>query len=162
MPPYAGSVRRCGRPETLKSNMTDAPSPESLATLLQQDLRLLASSAAEQRAWAAAQAVHVPPDEMRLSFLDEVPGLIHVYVENGYVDAEGEAALVGVGVPLEQPYRRRGTPSVDRLGCSRGLAHLGADSSAGSAGIGASPHFSPKPAALPPYAGRVGQSGMIG
>ena len=84
------------RPETLKSNMTDAPSPASLANLLQQDLRLLASSAAEQRAWAAAQAVHVPPDEMRLSLLDEAPGLMYVYVENGYSDAEGEAALLAL------------------------------------------------------------------
>jgi hypothetical protein len=83
--------------------MTDAPSPESLANLLQQDLRLLASSAAEQRAWAAAQAVHVPPDEMRLSFLDEVPGLMYVYVENGYVDAEGEAALLALERLLNSP-----------------------------------------------------------
>jgi hypothetical protein len=103
VPHFAGSVRRCGRPETLKSNMTDAPSPESLANLLQQDLRLLASSAAEQRAWAAAQAVQVPPDEMRLSFLDEVPGLMYVYVENGYVDAQGEAALFALERLLNSP-----------------------------------------------------------
>ena len=87
--------------------MTDAPSPESLANLLQQDLRLLASPAAEQRRRAAAQAVDVPPDEMRLSFLDEVPGLMYVYVENGYVDAEGEATLLALEQLLTAPPRTR-------------------------------------------------------
>jgi hypothetical protein len=77
---------------------------------------------------------------MRLSFLDEVPGLMYVYVENGYVDAEGEAALLALERLLNSPTDDEGLRPWTDWGCSRGLAHVGADSSAGSAGIGASPH----------------------
>ena len=45
---------------------------------------------------------------MRLSFLDEVPGLMYVYVENGYVDAEGEAALLALAQFLNGPTDEEG------------------------------------------------------
>jgi hypothetical protein len=88
--------------------MTDAPSPESLANLLPKDLRLLASPAAEQRAWAAAQAVHVTSGRDASQLPDEVPGLMYVYVENGYVDAEGEAALLALEQLLNSPTEDEG------------------------------------------------------
>jgi hypothetical protein len=45
---------------------------------------------------------------MRLSFLDEVPGLMYVYVENGFVNAEGEAALLALEQLLNSPTEDEG------------------------------------------------------
>jgi hypothetical protein len=45
---------------------------------------------------------------MRLSFLDEVPGLMYVYVENGYLDSEGEAALLALEHLLNGPTDNEG------------------------------------------------------
>ena len=77
---------------------------------------------------------------MRLSFLDEVPGLMYVYVENGFVNAEGEAALLALEQLLNSPTEDEGArPWID-WDAVEDSPDMGADSRARSAGIGASPY----------------------
>ncbi len=82
------------------------PTADEMYPNLLESLRVLASPANEQEAWAHSGGTIVPPpDEMRLSYLDQIPGLLYLYRDEQLIDDADEAALLELERFLMRPTR---------------------------------------------------------
>jgi hypothetical protein len=71
------------------------PTPGQMYLRLEEALELLAASGQEQEAWARLpSSFRVPPDEMRLQYLDLIPSLLYLYREGRLIDDADEASLL--------------------------------------------------------------------
>jgi hypothetical protein len=93
-------------PEREADSENNDPTADQVYTNLLDSLRVLASSATEQEAWAHSGGTLVPPpDEMRLSYLDHVPDLLYLYRDAQLIDDADEAALMKLERFLMRPTR---------------------------------------------------------
>jgi hypothetical protein len=80
-------------PEREAASESKDPTADQMYPILLDSLRVLASSPSEQETWARS-GVTLPPDEMRLSYLDHVPDLLYLYRDAQLIDDADEAALM--------------------------------------------------------------------
>jgi hypothetical protein len=91
-------------PEREADSEESDPTADQMYPNLRESLRVLASPADEQEAWAHSGGNIVPPPaEMRLSYLDHVPDLLYLYSDGKLIDDGDEAALLKLESFLMRP-----------------------------------------------------------
>lgn len=98
---YSPSVRNEGEPVEAEAHH---PTAQEMYPHLLESLRVLALPANEQEAWAHSGGTIVPPpDEMRLSYLDSVPGLLYLFRQGRLIDDADEVELLNLERFLMRP-----------------------------------------------------------